>query len=107
MGSGEWGWRGAVTGLLADGAVRGASRRPCRISGRRLLLHQRFHTIQTSVQMQRADTCVRKADNCVYASARAATRCLKKVVFVVDEFQQYAKKGKQQMLYYLLDMLQV
>ncbi len=26
---------------------------------------------------------------------------------MVDEFQQYAKKGKQQMLYYLLDMLQV
>jgi origin recognition complex subunit 4 len=28
-------------------------------------------------------------------------------VFIVDEFQQYAKRGKQQMLYYLLDMLQV
>ncbi|EFJ52368.1 origin recognition complex subunit 4 [Volvox carteri f. nagariensis] len=36
----------------------------------------------------------------------ALYKCLKKVVFVVDEFQQYAKKGKQQMLYYLLDMLQ-
>ncbi|KXZ46529.1 hypothetical protein GPECTOR_43g966 [Gonium pectorale] len=36
----------------------------------------------------------------------ALYKCLKKVVFVVDEFQQYAKKGKQQMLYYLLDLLQ-
>ncbi|GFR42544.1 hypothetical protein Agub_g3451 [Astrephomene gubernaculifera] len=36
----------------------------------------------------------------------ALYKCLKKVVFVVDEFQQYAKRGKQQMLYYLLDLLQ-
>ncbi len=38
---------------------------------------------------------------------KSTRRCLKKVVFVIDEFQQYAKKGKQQMLYYLLDLLQV
>ncbi|KAG2501344.1 hypothetical protein HYH03_001134 [Edaphochlamys debaryana] len=40
----------------------------------------------------------------------ALYKCLKKVIFVVDEFQQYAHRyrggGKQQMLYYLLDMLQ-
>ncbi|GIL94546.1 hypothetical protein Vretimale_776 [Volvox reticuliferus] len=47
-------------------------------------------------------------DNLVFLKGmlHALYKCLKKVVFIVDEFQQYAKKGKQQMLYYLLDMLQ-
>ncbi|GLI63955.1 hypothetical protein VaNZ11_007121 [Volvox africanus] len=47
-------------------------------------------------------------DNLVFLKGmlHALYKCLKKVVFIVDEFQQYANKGKQQMLYYLLDMLQ-
>lgn len=37
----------------------------------------------------------------------SSCRCMKTVIFVVDGFERYTRKGKQQVLYYLLDVLQV
>jgi hypothetical protein len=33
-------------------------------------------------------------------------RCMKSVIFVIDEFDRFARKGKQVLLYNLLDVLQ-